>query len=297
VDAATGLGPLSSDAGADSFTLSPALPAQQGESLAVTVVPDAQDYADGVIVSTPGSGGSSQGCELQDPATGTAFSNSSCSIIPTDDASLALSVHLITTGTTTTTGGPTTTTPGGSTTTTPGGTTTTPTGTTTTSGTGGDGGTIDPYQAQQIAEYKAAQIKFYKATLIKPLPPAPPIRKLPALGWGFTGAASCSALCVLDGTILAENIGLWNTDGLVFFAGDARAAHHARAAAVNTFTKIGGVRLVGRGRLRPKLSISPRYRSRLLHASRGVRLVIVERVTDRKYGFRKTRQQVYVLHQ
>lgn len=132
--------------------------------------------------------------------------------------------------------------------------------------------TVDPYQAAQIA--------FYKATIIKPLPPAPPIRRLPASGWGIHAPAVCNALCVYAGTILAYNVGVWYSE-----------ASLARART----TTLGRVKVTGTGTLNPKITIRRAFRRKLLRAHRPVRLTVAETITDAQYGFVKRKTQTITL--
>lgn len=130
--------------------------------------------------------------------------------------------------------------------------------------------TIDPVQAAKIA--------FYQATIIKPLPPAPPIRLLPAHQWSFTVPAVCNELCAAWSSVLAYNVGVW--------ALDARART----------TVIGQVRSSGPGGpLSLRLTIAPRFRSRLLRTHHRIRLVVRTQITDSAYGFVKSQQQTLTL--
>ena len=134
--------------------------------------------------------------------------------------------------------------------------------------------------AQTIDPVHAAQVAFYKATIIKKLPPAPPIAKLPAQHWGIQVPAHCNALCVYAGTIIAYNVGVWYASATV-----------ARAKTAT----LGTVHVGGTGDLHPKITIARRYRRKLARSRHAIRLTVVQKVTDSTYGFTKSRRQVLTL--
>jgi|GEM_PF-6762014 len=256
--AESGGGQLSAGAGSDTFTLSAPLQVQQGEALAVTVTPaDPGAAAANLLVSQSGAGGESRGCASA-AAPGQALS---CDSTPAMyDWVLALSADAV--------GAPS---PGSS--------------GSSGSGSSGSGGstTIQPVSSTPITPYRAAQIAFYRATIIKRLPPAPPIAKLPSRGWAISAPAVCNALCVYAGTIIANNVGVWYYDGAADVATAARSL------------VLGSVRVSGKGRLRPRIVIKRSLRRKLLRARRAIRVVVLEKVVDRRYGFVKTRRQTLVL--